>query len=143
MTFPRSSVYAAKPQRASRKQLKGALGSAAIGSLPLERRRIRAAARIRLLMSRRISAICFLGYFVSGCVVGPDYQRPDVSAPPVYRGADTALSAAATESFGDLAWWSIFQDPDLQALIRAALEQNYDLRIAASRIMALTPRTRR
>jgi multidrug efflux system outer membrane protein len=38
-------------------------------------------------------------------------------------------------SFGDLAWWSVFQDEALQALIRAALVENYDLRIAAARIL--------
>ena len=44
-------------------------------------------------------------------------------------------SGAGAETFGDLRWWSVFPDPDLQALIRTALAQNYDLRIAVSRIL--------
>jgi len=72
---------------------------------------------------------------VAGCTVGPDYKRPEVSAPPAYRGADAAPPTAGTRSFGDLAWASIFPDPDLQALIRTALAQNYDLRVAAARIL--------
>jgi len=38
-------------------------------------------------------------------------------------------------SFGDLKWWNVFHDPVLQDLIRTALKQNYDLRIAAARIL--------
>ena len=71
-----------------------------------------------------------------GCAVGPNYQRPDVDVPPVLRGlpagqADNAGSA----SFGDQKWWETFQDATLQLLIRTALEQNYDVRIAAVRIL--------
>jgi outer membrane protein, multidrug efflux system len=43
---------------------------------------------------------------------------------------------AAAQSFGDQKWWDVFQDPQLQRLIRTALEQNYDVRIAATRILA-------
>ena len=74
----------------------------------------------------------------AGCTVGPDYVRPQVAVPSVYRGADAAPAAAAAgaRTFGDLAWWSVFPDPDLQALVRTALVQNYDVRIAAARILA-------
>jgi multidrug efflux system outer membrane protein len=71
---------------------------------------------------------------LAACTVGPDYKRPEVSLPPDYRGRD--LSApAGTGSFGDLAWWTIFRDETLQGLIRTALAQNYDLQIAAARIL--------
>jgi multidrug efflux system outer membrane protein len=39
------------------------------------------------------------------------------------------------QSFGDLQWWQLFQDEELQALIRTALERNYDLRVATTRIL--------
>jgi multidrug efflux system outer membrane protein len=68
-------------------------------------------------------------------MVGPDYRRPEVSVPPAYRGADAVPTAASSTTYGDLAWTSVFPDPDLQALIRTALEQNYDLRVAVSRIL--------
>jgi multidrug efflux system outer membrane protein len=78
---------------------------------------------------------CAVGCIVAGCTVGPNYTRPEISAPAVFRGADAAPAIAGAESYGDLAWWSVFPDPDLQALIRTALAQNYDLRVAASRIL--------
>jgi multidrug efflux system outer membrane protein len=67
-------------------------------------------------------------------MVGPNYQRPAVDAPGVYRG-DGQSSIASSESMGDEKWWEVFQDPVLQQLIRTAFEQNYDLRIAASRVL--------
>jgi multidrug efflux system outer membrane protein len=44
-------------------------------------------------------------------------------------------SVPAEESFGDQKWWEVFQDPELQQLIRTALKNNYDVRIAATRIL--------
>jgi NodT family efflux transporter outer membrane factor (OMF) lipoprotein len=84
---------------------------------------------------RQTFLLCAVGLIAAGCTVGPDYKRPEVSVPPAYRGADAAAPVAGTQSFGDLAWASVFPDPDLQALIRTALAQNYDLRVAVSRIL--------
>jgi len=84
---------------------------------------------------RQTFLLCALGLIAAGCTVGPDYKRPEVSVPPAYRGADAAAPVAGTQAFGDLAWGSVFPDPDLQALIRTALAQNYDLRVAVSRIL--------
>ena len=83
---------------------------------------------------RRRALLGLTGVLLAACTVGPDYKRPEVSLPPDYRGRD--LSApAGTGSFGDLAWWTIFRDETLQGLIRTALAQNYDLQIAAARIL--------
>ncbi len=72
----------------------------------------------------------------SGCVVGPNYKRPDVPAPSAYRGISTQSTAKPDlVSFGDEKWWDAFQDDVLRDLIRAALQQNYDVRIAAARIL--------
>jgi len=72
----------------------------------------------------------------AGCAVGPNYHRPPVSAPPVYRGL-TPEEAARNEarSFADEKWWEVFQDEQLKELIRTALQRNYDVRIAATRIL--------
>jgi multidrug efflux system outer membrane protein len=72
----------------------------------------------------------------SGCTVGPNYKRPTVAVPGSYRGT-IPEQAAQTQvaEFGDQKWWDIFQDEQLRTLIRAALIQNYDSRIAASRIL--------
>ena len=83
---------------------------------------------------RRRALLGLAGVLLAACTVGPDYKRPEVSLPADYRGRD--LSAPpGTGSFGDLAWWTIFRDETLQGLIRTALAQNYDLQIAAARIL--------
>jgi multidrug efflux system outer membrane protein len=87
------------------------------------------------MMNRRILLLGAVGMLTAGCMVGPDYQRPDVAVPPAYRGADAVPPVAGAKSYGELEWWSVFPDPDLQTLIRTALAQNYDLRIASARIL--------
>src|SRR5579859_5533439 len=73
---------------------------------------------------------------LSGCNVGPKYVRPNVMAPPVYRGADGAeVTSDAKSSLGDEQWASVYREPELQELIRKALANNYDVRIAAKRIL--------
>jgi multidrug efflux system outer membrane protein len=67
-------------------------------------------------------------------MVGPNYRRPAIDAPGGYRG-DSQSSIDSAESLGNEKWWEVFQDPVLQQLIRTALEQNYDVRIAASRVL--------
>jgi outer membrane protein, multidrug efflux system len=90
----------------------------------------------------------------TGCAVGPNYKRPTVDVPGTYRGStpeqeatpagspstpdQPARSEAAQKpaaSLGDEKWWEVFEDPQLQSLIRTALKNNYDVRIAASRIL--------
>jgi len=71
---------------------------------------------------------------LTGCTLGPKYKRPAVTAPDTFRGA--APPTAPTESsIGDQKWWTVFQDQQLQTLIREALAQNYDVHIAASRVL--------
>lgn len=70
-----------------------------------------------------------------GCMVGPNYHRPAVQTPSSFRDLSQQPAAAAqASSYADLPWWQVFQDPQLQELIRAALKQNYDLQIATERI---------
>jgi multidrug efflux system outer membrane protein len=64
------------------------------------------------------------------CAVGPNYQRPPVDAPRAFRGG----SAKSTGSIAELPWWKVFRDENLRELIRIALANNYDLRIAVSRV---------
>jgi multidrug efflux system outer membrane protein len=93
------------------------------------------------IMSKRRPAIAVLRLgslllLMTGCMVGPKYVRPPVPAPPVYRGADEApVSSADQESLGDQKWALVFHEPELQDLIRAVLENNYDVRIAAQRVL--------
>ena len=74
---------------------------------------------------------------LAGCMVGPNYHRPAVQTPAVYRDlSQNPQSQAQASSYADLPWWQVFQDTQLQELIRTALKQNYDLQIATERINA-------
>jgi multidrug efflux system outer membrane protein len=90
----------------------------------------------KLTASATLVSLGSLLILVVGCRVGPNYVRPPVTAPEVYRGADEApVSSADQESLGDQKWTQVFHEPELQDLIRAALENNYDVRIAAQRVL--------
>jgi multidrug efflux system outer membrane protein len=69
----------------------------------------------------------------SACRVGPRYVRPPVDAPATFRGA--AADSAHSASFGEATWWNVFGDEELQKLIAEALGENYDVRVAAARIL--------
>ena len=75
---------------------------------------------------------------LSGCKVGPNYARPNVPVPPSHRADGTPPDSQTPpeRTFGDLKWFELFQDEMLQQFIRAALKENYDVRIAAQRILA-------
>jgi len=85
---------------------------------------------------RAALGIGFLAILSAGCAVGPNYKRPAVPVPPEYRGLppDQAGQAGGA-SFADQKWWDAFQDEVLRDLIHTALQQNYDVRIAAARIL--------
>lgn len=79
---------------------------------------------------KRFIALLTVCSLCSGCLVGPNYKRP-AATPPDNFYTESASNAA---SIADLSWWEVFKDPQLQALIQEALKNNYDVRIAASRI---------
>lgn len=86
-------------------------------------------------MGPRVFSIAGALLVLSACTVGPNYHRPVVNVPTTYRGADPTGPAPGTAaSFGDEKWWTVFEDPELQKLIRTGLQQNFDVRIAATRI---------
>jgi multidrug efflux system outer membrane protein len=72
---------------------------------------------------------------LTGCTLGPKYKRPPVTVPDSYRGLAADAGQQAPASLGDEKWWTVFQDQQLQELIREALSQNYDVRIAAARVL--------
>jgi multidrug efflux system outer membrane protein len=77
----------------------------------------------------RYAIACLMLGQLAGCALGPDYQRPDIDTPSGWR--------VETRDPADLAntmWWEKFQDPVLNELIRVALQENKDLRIAAFRV---------
>lgn len=78
-----------------------------------------------------MKSLALVVVLASGCMVGPDYKRPTVQAPPIYRG-DAERGDAA--SLADKDWPDVFPDPALAELIRTALARNQDMLIAAARI---------
>jgi outer membrane protein, multidrug efflux system len=109
---------------------------------------------------KKLATIVMLISLATGCTVGPNYKRPSVDVPGGFRGAApsadgaqsgtrsgeknpdqqpgqsaTQPSQSATSSIGDEKWWEVFQDAQLQELIRTALKNNYDVNIAAARIL--------
>src|ERR1700747_1287156 len=82
-----------------------------------------------------VTAILMASGLVAGCKVGPNYNRPVVQTTTAYRElSENPQIQAQAASYADLPWWQVFQDPQLQELIRTALKQNYDLQIATERI---------
>ncbi len=83
---------------------------------------------------RLLLAMAACGW-LAGCMVGPNYHRPAVPTPPAYRGQTASSPQPPTASLGNQRWWTVFRDPVLQQLIRTALKQNYNIRIAAARVV--------
>src|SRR5579863_9870874 len=88
---------------------------------------------------KKIIAVFLLMLTTVVSATGEKYKRPKVDVPGSYRGApvtQTGQAASQNEaSIGDQKWWEVFQDQELQQLIRTALQENYDVRIAATRIL--------
>ncbi|HZU29369.1 MAG TPA: efflux transporter outer membrane subunit [Bryobacteraceae bacterium] len=82
----------------------------------------------------RSASPCLALMMLAGCSVGPNYKRPPVSVPDQYYHAPVDQPAGAT-SLGDEKWWALFEDQELQNLIRTGLKSSYDVQIAASRIL--------
>jgi len=66
---------------------------------------------------------------VTGCAMGPDYERPESAMPDAFEQATDA-----GQSIANLNWWELFGDEQLNSLIRIALEQNKNMAVAISRI---------
>jgi len=88
-------------------------------------------------MRRRLSVSVIIIALFGNLAMGQKkvYQPPPVQTPPVYRAED-ATAQPGTQSFGDLKWFEVFKDDQLQDLIRTAVAQNYDLRQTMARINA-------
>lgn len=86
---------------------------------------------MRPLVQTKAIAVLFAAGMMTGCLVGPNYKRPAVTAPPTYRGGAPSAEQA---SFADLPWWEVFRDPTLEELVKTALANNYDLKLAVTRI---------
>jgi outer membrane protein, multidrug efflux system len=80
--------------------------------------------------ARPILTIALSSLFVGCAAVGANYERPQMPTPPQYR----FVEGAQAQSFADMPWFQVFDDPALQALIREAIDKNLDLRVAVARL---------
>ena len=71
----------------------------------------------------------------ASCVLGPNYRRPAVEVPTAFRDTTATTAQAESRSLTDLSWFDLFKDDTLTELVRVALAQNFDLRIAAERVL--------
>lgn len=78
---------------------------------------------------RSLIAVILLVSSMSGCLMGPDYKRPDMPQADSWR-----LPSGASDSIANLPWWELLKDEALQQLIRTALQENLDLQMAAANI---------
>jgi multidrug efflux system outer membrane protein len=67
---------------------------------------------------------------LSGCMVGPDYKRPDVEVPSQYAGAGAASGEIQVPEH----WWTLYGDETLDGLVKLGLERNADVKLAAARV---------
>ncbi|MFO7613553.1 MAG: efflux transporter outer membrane subunit, partial [Bacteroidales bacterium] len=77
----------------------------------------------------RILTLSLLILIISGCAVGPNFQKPVVQSPDKFR-----FSLVEADSIPTLSWWELFRDPVLDTLITIALKENRDVQIATARI---------
>src|SRR5215469_15403101 len=80
---------------------------------------------------RRTALVLFPVFLLSSCAVGPNYKRPNVAAPPAFRGGP---DVSQQTSLADLPWWEIFHDETLTGLIKESLANNNDLTVAVARV---------
>ena len=91
---------------------------------------------------RRWLFIVVVSLLTASCALGPNYRRPAIEMPPVYRDTAAADVQAGPQSFADLPWFDLFKDDMLTRTVNAALAQNFDLRIAAERVLQARERVR-
>ena len=76
-----------------------------------------------------LASLACLALMLPSCKMGPDYTRPESP-----KGDSWRMTAATAESIANLPWWELLKDQELQNLVRAAILENLDLRIAAANI---------
>lgn len=82
-------------------------------------------------MKMRILVVAMMVVSATGCMMGPDYSRPDSDAPEAYR-----FEPAQTAQTADSEWWKQYNDPVLDQLIADSLANNWSVQIAAANVEA-------
>ena len=86
------------------------------------------------MMKLSFTAVC-VALIAAGCSVGPNYQQPEVATPQEWQHADSTMFVVdSSMTLSDTTWWDLFGDTVLSNLVRSALEENTDVRVAAARV---------
>ena len=72
-----------------------------------------------------------LASLLAACSVGPQYSPPELDVPAAFRAE---IGVPTKESLADLSWWDVYRDPTLRDLLKTAVDQNRDIKIAAARV---------
>ena len=91
---------------------------------------------------RRWLLIVVVSLLTASCTLGPNYRRPAVAIPSTYRDTTSAAAQAEPASLADVQWFDLFRDDTLTRIVNTALAQNFDLRIAAERVLQARERFR-
>ena len=76
-----------------------------------------------------------LALMLAGCSLAPSYQQPEAALPQNWMEvAIDEQGHASGQTAAETGWRDYFRDPQLQALIEAALAHNHDLKKAALNI---------
>ena len=88
------------------------------------------------VVSMQLIGLVSVAVLSTGCLVGPNYMRPEMPTPQQFR----FVEGAQAESLADAPWFKVFDDPALQALIKDAIANNLDLRAAVARVEEMRAR---
>ena len=86
------------------------------------------------LKIKRVLLLSAMSLSLSGCLLGPDYQRPDLALPARYNAPESALAGGAVQSPVNAQWWTLFGDVTLNQVVQAARQDNADIQVALARI---------
>jgi len=85
-------------------------------------------------MTRRLVAFGLAALLLGGCMVGPDYVRPEAPSTPSYKESGGWKVAQPSDALSRGAWWDLFNDPELHGLEEQVAAANQDLKIAEARL---------
>jgi multidrug efflux system outer membrane protein len=83
-----------------------------------------------------LSGLAAVALLSTGCLVGPNYKRPELAPPQQFR----FVEGAQAETLANAPWFTVFEDPALQTLIKDAIANNLDLRQAVARVEEMRAR---
>ena len=86
------------------------------------------------MRGRATVAAALVAVLFAGCMVGPDYKRPPAPTTAAYKELDGWKLASPGDALPKGAWWTLFGDPELTALVEQVSPANQNLKIAEARL---------